>query len=229
MIVSVSHRKSESIQKWRRQIGCRMHSRAQQGARPHALLTYRVDGEAENGFVRLDRILFLVLFDESRWNGCDELQLRTRFVGYSATFENGRIQIGGNRQCRFAKDLRRSPTVGGRGSRLDALDRETVDQAFASERHLERHARHPHYPRRNSPKLPSLWAIKSSTAEHGDLTKLAPLEEMPLSDGLVNVFVDLRSFPKRQVLKVNHPRRDLCGRAGRIDFDFYHTPFHSVV
>lgn len=229
MIVSVSQRKSESIQQWRRQIGCRMHLRARQGPRPQALLTYRIDVEPENGLVPLDRILFLVLFDEERRDDRCELQLYTRFAGYATTIEQGRIQIGGAARCRFSKDLRRSPAVGGRGSRLDALDRDLVVQALAEERYLERHARHPHFPRRNSPKLPSLWVVANSLTTEGDgFQKLVPLEERASDGAAGEIFVDLRSFPKRQVLNVNHPRRDLYGGAGRVEFDFYHSPFHSV-
>lgn len=66
--------------------------------------------------------------------------------------------------ARFDKNLRLAPMTGGRGPRFDAADGELITLALGLERHLERCSRHPHYPRRRSPQLPSLfgrtiWAV----------------------------------------------------------------------
>ena len=230
MIVSVQKRKLESLQQWRRQIGCRMHHMLRQGPRPHAILSYRLHAEPENGLVPLNRITFFVLFDEWRLDSQEDRHLVTHFRGFSATVVNGSVHLGGAHLCRLAKDLRRSPVVGGRGARLDALDSGLLETALAWERSLERHSRHPHYPRRREPKLPALWcSTNDSSARQDGFRLLAPVEEALLSGASpTKVLVDVRSFPKRQVFCLSNVSRDLRGRSGCIEFDFCSSRFDSV-
>jgi hypothetical protein len=230
MIVSLQKRKLESLQRWRRQIGCRMHHLPRQGPRPHALLSYRLHVEPENGFVPLSRMTFFVLFDEWQFNSQEERRLVTRFLGFSAICIGGGIRIGGPQLCRLDKDLRRAPVVGGRGSRLNALDGGLLETALACERSLERYARHPHFPRRHSPKIPSLWSsTNESSADDDGFRLLAPLDQAIRSSvSAENVLVDVRSIPKRQVIGITNPNRDLRGQVGCVEFDFYGSRFSSI-
>lgn len=230
MIISLQNRKLESLQQWRRQIGCRMHHMLRQGPRPHALLSYRLHAEPEHGLVPLNRITFFVMFDEWRVDSQEERQLVTHFRGFSADVIHGRVRLGGAELCRLDKDLRRAPVVGGRGTRLDAIDSGLIETALAWERSLERHSRHPHYPRRQTPKLPSLWSsTNESSAEEDGFRHLAPWEEAVDAGVLATqVLVDVRSFPKRQVFCLSNVSRDLRGRSGCIEFDFCSSRFDSV-
>jgi hypothetical protein len=105
---------------------------------------------------------------------------------------------------RLDKDIRLVPATGGRGQRFDAADGELLAFALDLERYLERCARHPHFPRRRTPLLPI-----ASTSVGSDDARL----------------VDPATLPKRQVVPLNSPERDLCGRSGTTLFDFYHTRF----
>jgi hypothetical protein len=67
---------------------------------------------------------------------------------------------------------------------------------------IERCARHPFMPRRSVPRLPVIEA----GAEVNDAC-----------------FIDVSTLPKRQVITLESPERDLVGRSGTTVFDFLNT------
>jgi hypothetical protein len=192
---------SELMQMWRRQIGHRHQIAAQRGPRPFAIVSYLVRGSRAADYdVDLRRLTLVALFDERLESG----ELVTRFVGVGGSLAPGGLCFGGPELCRFDKNLRLAPAGGGRGQRPDTSDVGLLAPALQLERYLERCARHPFIPRRRAPSLPVLALIDDQNG---------------------SVRVDLQSLPKRQVIALHDPERNLCGRSGTTAFDFYHTGF----
>jgi hypothetical protein len=186
---------------WRRQIGHRRALADARGPRPYAVIGYRVDGPlAEDRYIPLRRLMLTALFDQRLSDGT----LATRLVGIGAVVGPDGLCFGGIRLSRFDKDLRLAPARGRVGARLDAADQEFFEYALALERFLERCSRHPYMPRARLPRLPSPEA------------------------GVVvdqNTLVDVTTLPKRQVIRLDDPERDLVGRNGTTTYDFVHTRF----
>jgi hypothetical protein len=190
------------MHEWRRQIGHRHVIAAERGPRPFAVLGFKTKGDLGFGAgIALRKLTLIAVYDAYD----DQGELQTRVVGVGGILDGGRLCFGGVGLARFDKDLRLAPTAGGRGPRFDAADGELLAVALRLERHLERCAPHPHYPRRRSPRLPLL------AADQGAATS--------------EVIVSLVSLPKRQVLAFETPDRDLVGRSGTASFDFVHTRF----
>jgi hypothetical protein len=186
---------------WRRQIGQRHLLAVERGPRPFAVVSYRVQGRlVADRYIPLRRLTLVALFDH--W--LDDGRLATRLIGVAAGADSNGLEFGGVRRSRFEKDLRLAPTRGPVGARLDALDGEFFDFAISLERYLERCARHPYMPRARVPRLPTLKAGVGT-----DETSL----------------VDLATLPKRQVIRLTTPERDLVGRIGPTMFDFVNTRF----
>jgi hypothetical protein len=193
------------MHEWRRQVGHRHVVAAQRGPRPFAILGFKTKGEPDyEANIALPKLTLIAVFDAYDDHG----ELQTRVVGVGGALESGHLRFGGDDLARFDKDLRLAPTAGGRGHRFDAGDGELLALALRLERHLERCARHPHYPRRRSPRLPLLAADQGAA----------------VGEAIVN----LTSLPKRQVLAFDTPARDLVGRSGVTSFDFVHTRFHAA-
>ncbi len=185
---------------WRRQIGHRHVLAQQRGPRPFCVVSYRVRGRPVDGrYVRLRDLTLVALYDELVDGG----ELITRLVGVAASISAGGLCLGGIELSRFDKDLRRAPGLGRCGARLDAGDGEFCEFALALENYLERCARHPHMPRRSAPRLP---VVDAAVADDSWL-------------------VDVTTLPKRQVIRLDSPQRDLVGCVGTTTFDFYHTRF----
>lgn len=186
---------------WRRQIGHRHVLAQQRGPRPFAVVSYRVRGRPVDGrYARLRDLTLVALYDERL--DCGELA--TRLVGIGASVSTAGLCFGGGGLSRFDKDLRRAPGHGRCGARLDAGDGEFCEFALALENYLERCARHPFMPRRSVPRLP---VIDLNAAGDDSLS------------------VDLTTLPKRQVIRLDSPERDLVGCLGTTTFDFYHTRY----
>lgn len=186
---------------WRRQIGHRHTLAALRGPRPFAVISYRVDGPLiEDRYIPLRRLMLVALFDHR----LDDGSLATRLVGVAAGVDQDGLHFGGIRLTRFDKNLRLAPTRGRVGARLDAADEEFFEYAVALERFLERCCRHPHMPRSRVPRLPA--------------------SEVEIAVGK-NTLVDVTTLPKRQVIRLDDPERDLVGRIGMTTYDFVHTRF----
>ena len=224
-----SHAASEVLQRWRRQIAGRVELAERRGARPFALIGYRVHGSASESLVPLERLSFVALFDERE----DDDRLLTRLVGVRARFEPEKLTVGGPELTLFDKDVR-SPPGAGHGRRLDAHDAELCELALSWEQHLERVNRHPHYPRRSALRWPSWWCdvgplptnVTSRTCDGIGMIPLATAMER----GLVvrRLFADLTGLPKRQVVACDAPQRALQGSSGPLTFDFVQTRFRRA-
>lgn len=186
---------------WRRQIGHRHALAGERGPRPFAVVSYLVRGLLiEDRYVHPRQLVLTALFDERLPTG----ELATRFVGVGASVEPDGLHFGGVERSRFDKDLRLAPTKGRRGARLDAADGEFFEFALSLERFLERSARHPFMPRRPVPRLP----VIETGAEMND-----------------TCLIDVSTLPKRQVITLGSPERDLVGRSGTTAFDLVNTRF----
>lgn len=202
MIVSISTPPvADLMHTWRRQIGHRHTLAGERGPRPFAVIGYRVRGPlAEDRYVQLCQLTLTALFDQRLETG----ELATRLVGVGGMTTADGLRFGGPGLSRFDKDLRLAPATGRRGARLDAADGEFCEYALALERFLERSARHPFMPRRSVPRLPVI--------ETGAGT----------NEGC---FIDVSTLPKRQVITLASPERDLVGRSSTTTFDFVNTRF----
>lgn len=186
---------------WRRQIGFRHEVSTRRGPRPFAVLSYLIRGPVVAGrYLELRHLRLVAVFDQALPEG----ELATRLVGVACRYEGDELHIGGPDLSKFDKNLRMAPAAGRGGVRLDAADDEFFDFALALERALERFSRHPYAPRRRVPRLPEVT-----------------------TDARGRCVVDLSALPKRQVLAVDAPERDLVGRAGTNRFDFVNSRFAS--
>ena len=220
---------SETLQRWRRQIASRTTLAERRGIRPFALIGCRIAGTESGTLVPLERLSFVVMFDDRN----DDDRLSTRLLGFRARWVSDRLQIGGPEGSLFDKDVRLAPGTGS-GSRLDPHDAELCELALGWEQHLERLNRHPHFPRRNILRWPAWWCVVG-TIPSGLPTKslgrqqLVPLETA-VARGLsiTGVFADVAGLPKRQVLAGADPRRLLSGGQGVVAFDLVRTRFRRA-
>lgn len=189
---------------WRRQIGHRHALALERGPRPFAVISYRLSGALpDERHVPLRRLTLVALYDQRLEDG----RLATRLVGAAGAVEPDGLRFGGPSLSRFDKDLRLAPARGRGGARLDTGDGEFFEFALALERYLERCARHPYMPRAHVPRLP--------TPAAGPVTDAGPR-------------IDVVKLPKRQVIRLTDPERELVGRVGTTTFDFVNTRFRVV-
>lgn len=220
---------SAILQRWRRQIACRTELADRRGVRPFVLVGYRLDGTPEGTLVPLERLTFLVLFDE--WDEDD--RLATRLLGFRGRTMHDLIQVGGPELTRFEKDLR-LPPCSGNGRRLDPHDAALCEAALSWEKYLERVNRHPHYPRRNILRWPTWWCSAAELPKHLPTRCLRGETLISVEAAAANglpirqVFVDVAGVPKRQVLAGDDPCRLLCGESGMVSFDLYHSKFRRA-
>lgn len=229
MLLSLDSAHAQVLQRWRRQIAGRTSLADRRGVRPFVLVGYRLDAPPEGTLVPLERLTFLVLFDERN----EDDHLATRLLGFRGRTMHDRIQVGGPELTRFDKDLR-LPPCSGNGCRLDPHDAALCETALGSEKYLERVNRHPHYPRRNILRWPTWWCpvMKAPTQLPTRCLRgetLIPVEAAA-ANGLPigRVFADIAGVPKRQVLAGDDPRRLLCGVHGLVSFDLYHSKFRRA-
>lgn len=222
-----------NLQRWHQQIGSRRRFAYERGERPHALLSYQIRHLPRSGLVPITSVTFVALFDEWQREVDDERKLTTRLLGFGAAQHRDGVLIGGPMLSRFDKDIRQTPSNGRSGSRLDYADEGLLIAALAWERCLERHSRHPHWPRRTTPKLPTFWCAVDRQIAGGRpygssflvLLDQAIEQQLPLT----RLLVDLKTLPKRQIIVTADPHRSLCGQAAPVTFDFYHSRFRASV
>lgn len=220
---------SQTLQRWRRQIASRTALAERRGIRPFALIGCRIAGSDHGALIPLERLSFLVMFDDRNHDD----RLSTRLLGFRARLVSDRLQIGGPALSLFDKDVRLAPGTGS-GSRLDPHDAELCELALGWEQHLERLNRHPHFPRRNILRWPAWWCVVGTipsdlpTKNCGE-QQLVPLETA-VARGLsiAGVFADVAGLPKRQVLTGADPQRLLEGGQGAVSFDLVRTRFRRV-
>ncbi len=242
---------SSMLQDWRRQIGGQRHRRFRRGPRTFAVLSYLTTGPVIDGLVELGRISFCVLHDYQQPG-----VVATRLAGYRATIVSGRILIGGAAQIRFEKNIALSPAgERKRGCRLGKNGPELLSLALHLDRTLERYARFPFFPRRSAFRMPRFWVAladqsvrdrgpafaaycKMNGHSPGKLFKRAgrdhagliiyPLEFVShYWQQFGKVYVDLKSFPKRQIICFRGPA-DLKGLFGVCEFDLLSSRFRTV-
>lgn len=220
---------SQVLQRWRRQIAGRTDLAERRGARPYALVGYRLHGPETGSLVPLERLSFVALFDER----ADDDRLLTRLVGVRGRVESDKLTIGGPEQSLFDKDVR-SPPGAGRGRQLEACDAELCELALGWEQHLERVNRHPHYPRRNTLRWPAWWCDVGSLPAGLDSRTTRGNAVIPFDTAITlglpirRVFADLTGLPKRQIAACDAPHRALQGTAGSLTFDFLQTRFRRA-
>jgi len=171
-------------------------------------------------------------------------------AGYSGSRVPWGVRFGGPEQCRFFKDLRLQPVLGGTGYRLDLADERLLTLALDMEQTLARSARHRHV--RKQVRLPKLWAAfhpADAANITGDGPELAAYAQrtgksrqyllrhlrrdhlgmvcFPFTwvshhwQQAVAVFADLNRFPQRQVFRLQQVHGDLVGFQDAIEFDLH--------
>ncbi|MBL9090909.1 MAG: hypothetical protein JNL96_06770 [Planctomycetaceae bacterium] len=220
---------SQILQRWRRQVAARSDLAERRGVRPFALVGYRTRAAPAEPLIPLERLSFVALFDERD----DEDRLLTRLVGARARLVDGTLVVGGPDNTLFDKDLRSAPCSAD-GRRLDPRDAELSELALGWEQHLERVNRHPHYPRRNVLRWPAWWCEVDRAPPDCPTHLIANRTLIPLETATAcglsigHVYADVTGLPKRQVLAGADVRRLLCGTAGAVSFDLFHTQFHRA-
>lgn len=220
---------SQVLQRWRRQIAGRNDLAERRGARPFALVGFRIRADQSETLVPLERLSFVALFDDRD----DDDRLLTRLVGVRARLDGAQLFVGGADNTLFDKDVRSAP-CSNHGRRLDPQDADLCELALGWEKHLERVNRHPHYPRRNVLRWPTWWCEIASvpadvSTRRSGIRTLIPLETaLARSLPIGRVFADVAGLPKRQVLAGADPRRLLCGQSGPVTFDLFQTRFRCA-
>ncbi len=252
-VVATARAGPELVQCWRRQIARQRRRRLARGPRPLAAISYLVHGPAENKFVDIRRILFVVVHDQFR--GAQMLAIRV--AAYAATPVRWGVQIGGATQIRLEKDLALAPETDGRGRRFQTKPTPLLDLALDLDQFLERRYRHPALPRRQQPRWPRLWAAFQAAdasriqaegpewqawqagrkrprgfadAPRGSVAGLVALPLEFVSHAwpqFVTVFADLTTIPKRQLIDAHRPQQCLQGFCGAMEYDLTESRFSS--
>ena len=140
------------LDRWRDRLGGRRHHRCE--ARPLAALGYLAAGPVLDGLIDVEQFLTVLLYDEQ----IGPRHCALRLAGYAADRIPWGVRFGGPENCRFFKDLRLQPVLGGRGYRLDLANEELLTLGLDLERELACHAMHRHRAVREHVQLPKLWA-----------------------------------------------------------------------
>lgn len=181
------------------QIGRRVGAAHLRGPRPFAAFGCLIGGWSTGLVdVNLLRMTVVAVFDDTD----DEGRIITRVVGSGAALDEIGLRYGGLSLSQFDKDLRLPPLLRAHGRRLNLANTELLSFALQLEKFLERASRHRHWPRRRVPRLPTLSGFYRGRP-----------------------IVTLAQMPKRQLVRLDRPSRDLVGRIGTTRFDFYHTRF----
>ena len=247
--MQISLNVDELVNRWHRQIGRRRPYRHQ---RPLAALGFlRRSNEKAETLVELQRLLAVVLFDESIGRPVPALRL----VGYGACQLPDGVQWGGPEQSKFYKDLRLAPEPGAWSLQLDATNIDLLHLALQLHSDIHRVDRFAPKSASLQPKLPRLWAgfspsdavcLKGQGPEFAELCakfKLAPeamLEKfrrehrglvcLPLDwvsnqlAGSLSVFADVSETPRTQVFRLMEFPGSLQGFQGAAAFDFFNSP-----
>ena len=238
------------LDQWRQRLG---GQRRRTQLRPLAAMGYMANGHVNDGFIEVENLTLVLLYDEQIRPGHCALRL----AGYSGSRIPWGVRFGGQENCDFCKDLALQPVPDARGYRLDLASTDLLSLGLGLERELDRHARYRQRQVCEQVCLPKLWAgFRPSDAANitGDGPELAAyaadtgkspqylLEEYqrdhcglvlhPLAwvshhwQQAVTVFADLERFPKRQVFQLQQLPDDLVGCQYAVEFDF-HSRFRT--
>lgn len=151
MITTSSRSSAGSLHDWQQQFGRASRRSGHPTIRPFAIVSYLVRRQPRRWpLVDLRDVTLVALFDEPLASG----RLATRLVGVGGRMTASGLEFGGPELCRFDKDLCLRPVPGGRGACFDPTRRPLLALALQLNRYLERCARYPSYPRRDTPCLP---------------------------------------------------------------------------
>jgi hypothetical protein len=242
----------ELVRRWREQIARQQRRRVAQGPRGLAALGYLVRGPQPSGLVDLRRVVFVALCDRSQADG--HLATRVvGFSAACAPWgvkiggpEQSRFEkdllrapaIGGKAR-RF--DLAHPDVL------TLALDLDRLVERHVRFPGMPRH-RQPRWPalwaaftRRVSSNLTGAGPEFESTVRHAGAVAhdvfwdsrrtIQGLVAFPLPfvshawQQFTTIFADLKTLPKRQVIRLEHQAKNLAGFAGAIEFDLVHTRF----
>ena len=226
----------EILQRWRRQVASRTRYRASRGDRPWAAISYLARGADRDGLIDLRHLIVVVLYDQRQV---------TRFAGYRFLPSSGGVRLGGAAAHRFEKNLNLRPTPTGLGRRLKLNDRELLLSALELDHYLERRARFPNWPRSQQPRWPQLWValtpeqvsglqqeqpgrqLLGSCRSLGRLTLLPLATAIALKLPCLDLYADLKTVPRRQLVTVDHSARCLVGTDGALQYDLVESRFIS--
>ena len=244
------------IHQWRKQIGGQLRYRNQRGPRPFAAIAPVVRGPICDGLV------------DTRALGAGKYCMTTGMkparrndLTRSAAQDMPSVRLLG--ACKsvaqsYASSISASAwhlPATGHGRSFDSANGELLNLALGMDVLLERHTRYPHFPRRQRPRWPILWAGFSKadgkllqgsgpefeadsrrmetseldlfSRQHHGLT-LFPLCYMAHAwSQMLSVFAEVSSIPKRQVLALQSDARNLSGFDGPIQFDLISSRFNA--
>jgi hypothetical protein len=235
------------LDQWRKRFGGKRRRRDQPW--PQAALGYITDGPVVDGLVEIEKLTFVLLFDEPIPGGPCALRL----AGYACHRVPWGVRIGGDGHCKFRKDLFLQPVPDGSGYRLDQADGELIELGLELDRQLYRHARVGR-PLHARPWLPAFWAgfppevagkitgdgpeLQADAARRGVEPQVLFERLRRNHQGMIlfplpwvsrywrqvaAIFADMEKFPKRQVFR-HTQREDLTGFFRAVEFDFLGRP-----
>ena len=147
-MIALSH--PAPLDQWRQQFGGRRHRPAL--ARPVASLGYLCSGPVIEGLIEIDKLVFVVLFDDPDERGRSALRL----AGFSGRRIPWGVRWGGPEQSKFFKNLWLQPMPGARGLRLDTASADLLQLGLQLDRDVQRHIRYGRRFKRPQVRLPRL-------------------------------------------------------------------------
>ena len=239
----------ELSRRWQQQVASQWRRRSAAGPRPLAALSYLAFGPIREGLIDVRRLIWVALHDQHQVRAPHAI----RVAGYSTSLTAWGVQVGGPDQCRFEKDL--ALPTGNHGRRFQAGEAASLTLALDLDRTLSRHAERAYFPRRQQWRWPRFWGAFSpsvaqqlagsgpefaaisqgdrspaeSLAVHQRLQRdqiLYPLEYVSHAWRDVRaIYADLTTVPKRQVIDLVDPERQLIGFHEALAFDCWHSRF----
>ena len=253
MILDLSARDGPALkQRWRQQAASQQRRRLLHGPRPLAAIAILQRGPEREGLVDIRHLIFTVVYDLMQCDG----SLTTRCAGYKAAVVPWGLKIGGADTCRFDKDLCRAlgrMSVGSisiqrmrgcskwRSTWIDTLRGTATTNIF---RELGSRAGRRFGPAFNQG-LSTRFDVPARSSKHrcGAATTrtinceprfvsgmaIFPLEYVSHHwERITAILVNLKTFPKRQLIALEPHARNLRGYDGAIEFDLLSSRFSPV-
>jgi hypothetical protein len=245
----------ELFHRWRQQIARDLRRRATQGPRPLAAISYLVRGPIVEGLVDLRRLVFVTLHDKhlaDGWLTTRVASFASLVIPWGVKIggpEQSRFEKDLSRSPAFGAKGRRFDLAHPEALTL-AFD---LDRCL--ERHL-RFPQMPRLRQPRWPALWAAFEPCAATDLCGagpEFEALGPyhghgqqvlfrasgrpiggLVAFPLAyvshawQQFGAIYANLKSLPKRQVIALDHPAKNLCGFTGAIEFDLLNSRFAAV-
>jgi hypothetical protein len=211
-------------------------------------VTYVLRGNATNKLIDIRRLTVCILHDEFDQAGAPSIRFAAYRLGQIALG----ITVGGPDQILLDKDLALVPRHRAYDHRFARWDQRWLPLALRMDQWLERHARHPYFPRSTELRLPKFWvALKSSqvTGDGPEFARLCRDFRLPAEVALQTsgrhyrgqllyplefvsrawrqfhtVYADLTHLYQRQVISLDDLGR-LAGFQGACQYDLLNSPF----